>query len=169
VTGVTTASHRPSTEAPELAHPFANDLNWLLHRVAAGLGNVEDDVSRRHGLGIRAFLVLSTIASSPPLTQLALGQQLGLDKTAVTSVLDRLEAGGWIIRLSAPGDRRARVPEATKKGRELATTVSSEIRDAEASILAALSPDDTEHLRTLLQRLAFGPFADAAPISGSCI
>jgi DNA-binding MarR family transcriptional regulator len=137
--------------------------------VAAGLGTVQDDVARRHGIGIRGFIVLSTIASTPPVTQLVLGQQLGLDKTAVTAVLDRLEAGGLIIRRSAPGDRRARVPEATKKGRGLAAKVCSEIHEAEASTLAELSPDDINQLRSLLQRLAFGSLPDAPIVSGSCI
>jgi DNA-binding MarR family transcriptional regulator len=150
-------------------HPFVNDLNWLVHRVGAGLGSALDAVAQRHGLGIRAYVVLSTISSSGSRTQLMLGQQLGLDKTAVTDVLDRLEAGGWIVRVPAPDDRRARIAEATDAGSALATMLRSEMAETQQAILAKLPPGDEDRLKRLLHNLAFGPLADAPPLSGSCI
>jgi DNA-binding MarR family transcriptional regulator len=151
------------------ANPLADDLNWLLHRVGAGLGGALDHVTRRHGSGVRGYVVLKALAGSPPLTQLALGQQLGLDKTAVTAVLDALEAQGWVTRLPAPGDRRARIAEVTAAGRAWVERVAREVEAAEADVLADLSPDQREQLRQLLASLAFGRSASAHPPAGSCL
>jgi len=65
--------------------------------------------------------------------------------------------------------RRARLCEATDKGSKLAHTVAEEIAETEQQLLAHLSPGDRATLVGLLRQLAFGPFADSAPISGSCI
>ncbi|MGW3150296.1 MarR family winged helix-turn-helix transcriptional regulator [Streptomyces sp. NPDC001177] len=151
-------------------HPFAKDLNWLLHRVAAALGSAEDQVASRYGLGIRGYVVLRTISAGPETSQLTLGRNLGLDKTTLTAVLDRLETAGLIVRRPAPGDRRARICEATAQGREIARQVAEEIAETERRLLADhLGAQEYDALIGVLRRLAFGAFADAAPITGSCI
>ncbi|KUN18229.1 MarR family transcriptional regulator [Streptomyces corchorusii] len=161
----------PSTSAAQTSgeHPFATDLNWLLHRVAAGLGSAQDEVARRHGLGVRDYVVLRTVAEGTPTSQLALGKDLGLDKTTLTAVLDRLEGAGLVVRRPSASDRRTRVCEATESGRDLADRAAKEIALTERELLAALKPQERRLLVTLLRDLAFGPFADAAPVTGSCI
>ncbi len=155
---------------PEQGHPFEQDLNWLLHRVGASLGSAQDEIARRHGLGgIRSYVVLRTIAESNGWVQLALGKALGLDKSALTIVLDRLDEAGLITRRPVPGDRRARLCETTDKGSKLARSVAEEVAETEQQLLADLSPGDRATLVGLLRQLASGPFADSAPISGSCI
>ncbi len=150
-------------------HPLAEDLNWLLHRVGGGLGAALDQVARAHGAGIRGYLVLKALAAAPPVTQLVLGQRLGLDKTAVTAVLDALEAQGWVVRRPAPHDRRARISEATPAGREWVERVAPEMERVQAEVLADLSHEQREQLLRLLQALVLGSFASAAPPSGSCV
>lgn len=160
----------PASEALDAAeHPLGDDINWLLHRVAAGLGGAVDAAARRHGLGVRAYVVLSTINDSGPHTQLGLGQLLALDKTAVTAVLDQLERDGWIVRTVDPNDRRVRRPEITRAGRTVVARARVGVEDAEKTILGELSDRDVQTLRKLLRRLAFGPVAVAAPVSGSCL
>ncbi|GAB7102006.1 hypothetical protein JCM4814A_03200 [Streptomyces phaeofaciens JCM 4814] len=150
-------------------HPFASDLNWLLHRVAASLGSAQNEVARRHGLGIRDYVVLRTVASGAPTSQLALGKDLGLGKTTLTAVLDRLEGAGLVLRRPAAGDRRTHVCEATETDWELAGRVAHEIARTEDGLLSTHGPRERRLLVTLLRELAFGTFAGSAPISGSCI
>jgi MarR family transcriptional regulator, organic hydroperoxide resistance regulator len=69
-------------------------------------------VARAEGLvGVRDWIVLSAVMAQPDRTQLALGHALGLDETTLTSLLDRLETDGLIIRSLDPRDRRARIPQ----------------------------------------------------------
>lgn len=164
-----TAATAPQEPLDAAEHPLGDDINWLLHRVAAGLGSAVDAAARRHGLGIRAHVVLSAINDSGPHTQLGIGQLLALDKTAVTAVLDQLEGSGWIVRTVDPNDRRARRPEITKAGRAIVARSRVDVEKAESAILSTMSDSEVQTLRELLRKLAFGPVADAAPVSGSCI
>ncbi|WP_331728447.1 MarR family transcriptional regulator [Streptomyces sp. NBC_01176] len=104
-----------------------------------------------------------------PTSQLALGKDLGLDKTTLTAVLDRLEGAGLVVRRPSASDRRTRVCEATESGRDLADRAAKDVSLTEQELLVALKPEEHRLLVTLLRELAFGPFADAAPVSGSCI
>jgi DNA-binding MarR family transcriptional regulator len=159
----------PGEPVDAAEHPLGDDINWLLHRVAAGLGEAVDGAARRHGLGIRAHVVLTAINDSGPHTQLGIGQLLALDKTAVTAVLDQLESNGWIVRKVDPNDRRARRPEITKAGRIIVAKSRVDVDKASAAMLAEISEADVQTLRALLRRLAFGPISDASPVSGSCL
>ena len=74
------------------------DLTWLLHRAAQRMRAALDQVARTCGLaGVRDWIVLAALTAEPGRTQLALAHDLGLDKTTLTSLLDRLEAGGLVI------------------------------------------------------------------------
>lgn len=143
-----------------------SDLNWLLHRAAQRFGEAMERVAHEHGVGVRGHLVLSALTDAPGRTQLALGTALGLDKTTLTTVLDKLERHGLVVRRPDPADRRVRIPEITAAGREAQARVTPALRKAEAELLSTLSPEEREMLRTIL-----GKFADhgACPPAGSCI
>jgi DNA-binding MarR family transcriptional regulator len=158
-----------SPSAPNVPHPFGADLNWLLHRVGFALGSFLSDVVVPHGLSVRTWVVLSTVASNPDMTQLAVGSALGLDKTTVTAAIDRLEKAGLVSRREAPGDRRARVVDITKAGRKLAERVEVETSARQAALLEDVDRADLDTMMRTLQQLAFGPFTKIAPITGSCI
>jgi DNA-binding MarR family transcriptional regulator len=162
-----TDANRSSTR--DVPHPFGADLNWLLHRVGFALGSFLSDVVEPHGLSVRTWVVLSTVASNPDMTQLALGSALGLDKTTVTAAIDRLEGAGLVSRREAPGDRRARVVDITEAGRQLAEKVELETSARQAAILAGVDRADLDSMTRTLQQLAFGPFTKSAPLTGSCI
>jgi MarR family transcriptional regulator, organic hydroperoxide resistance regulator len=142
------------------------DLTWLLHRAAQNMRNAFDEAARAHGLtGARDWIVLSALSTGPRQTQLSLAQSLGVDKTTMTSLLDRLEGRGLTMRGTDSHDRRARIPELTEDGRRVQAEVSCVRDQVEASLLAAFTPDERLLLRNLLTRLA----DESAPATGSCI
>jgi DNA-binding MarR family transcriptional regulator len=151
-----------------LAQPA--DLTWLLHRAAQRMRAALDQVARAQGLtGVRDWIVLSALIAQPGRTQLALGHALGLDKTTLTSLLDRLEASDLIIRSLDPHDRRARIPQVTKAGRRTQARVTHARDHAEAELLRTFSPQERHLLRDLLTRLAADQRGDCLHASGSCI
>src|SRR5438477_11064796 len=101
----------PATCAAARTLLRTSDLNWLLHRAARRLGEALDSVAQQHGVGIRGQLVLTALIEEPGRTQLALGAALGLDKTTLTSTLDKLEQAELVVRRPDPQDRRVRIPE----------------------------------------------------------
>ena len=146
-----------------------DDLTWLLHRCAQRMRGALDEAARQHGLtGARDWIVLSAIAVGPRQTQLALALSLGLDKTTMTSLLDRLESAGLVTRYQDSRDRRARIPELTETGNRVQHELIAARDQAEAAVLRQFSADEQRVLRAMLNRLAEGP-ADDPKTTGSCM
>ena len=142
------------------------DLTWLLHRAAQHMRAGLDEAARGHGLtGARDWIVLSALAEGPRLTQLALAQSLGLDKTTMTSLLDRMESRGLVTRCTDSHDRRARIPELTEDGRRVQGEMISARDRVEAALLATFTPEEQHLLRDLMARLA----GESEKATGSCI
>ena len=147
------------------ADPDRPDLTWLLHRAAQHMRVGLDEAAREHGLtAARDWIVLSALAAGPRQTQLALAQSLGLDKTTMTSLLDRMESRGLVTRRTDSHDRRARIPELTGEGRRVQAEVTSARDCVEAGLLSGFTADEQAQLRGLLTRLTVAPSAH-----GSCI
>jgi DNA-binding MarR family transcriptional regulator len=78
---------------------------------------------------------------------------LGIDPPNATVVVDDLESQGLVRRRPHPTDRRAKLVEATRKGKQLARR-ADEILATPPPALTALSADDLEALRRILGSLA---------------
>ncbi len=125
-----------------------------------------DEAARAHGLAAaRDWIVLAALSTGPRQTQLSLANSLGLDKTTMTALLDRMEARGLITRSLDRHDRRARIPELTEEGRRVQAAVTGARNRVEAELLRTFSETEQRQLRELLARLA----AAAASDHGSCI
>ncbi|WP_432974143.1 MarR family winged helix-turn-helix transcriptional regulator [Dactylosporangium sp. CA-233914] len=156
---------QPSAPAAVGPNPSVDsEITWLLHRAAQHLRGATGDVAEQHGLTMRDYIVLSALGKTPGLTQSDLGRALGLDKTTLMSQLDRLERRGLVVRHSAPGDRRLRIPVITADGEALRATVAEACAAVEASVLDAFSQRQVQTLRRMLVAI-IGDSADR----GSCL
>jgi DNA-binding MarR family transcriptional regulator len=81
-----------------------------------------------------------------------LADELGIDPPNATVVVDDLESLGLARRQSHPTDRRAKVVEATRKGKEIAKRANA-ILSTPPPALRALSPDDLAQLGRILAQL----------------
>jgi MarR family transcriptional regulator, organic hydroperoxide resistance regulator len=127
-----------------------SEITWLLHRAAQRMRGATGDVAEQHGLTLRDYIVLSALDKSPGLTQSDLGKTLGLDKSTLMSQLDRLERRGLVVRHSAPGDRRLRIPVITGEGETLRATVAEACAAVEARVLGTVSEEQVRTLRQIL-------------------
>jgi MarR family transcriptional regulator, organic hydroperoxide resistance regulator len=87
-----------------------------------------------------------------PMSELSVAA--GSRPTTLTSVLDRLEGRGLVIRGSAPRDRRVVLIELTPSGREAAAAVRAAIDALEQQALGSLPAGALTGLRAGLQALA---------------
>ena len=93
------------------------ELGWALGTVTrAHLRAAQDVVGGLPG-GPRGYQVLAAAATGAAGSQLALGRQLGVDRTVMTYLLDELEQAGLVERTPDPTDRRARRITLTEDGR----------------------------------------------------
>lgn len=127
------------------------DLTWLAHRAAAALGQAFNEVSRQAGLAdLRDWLVLALISDGPQRTQLEIATELGIDKTTLVAILDRLERDGLIVRELAAHDRRVRIPVATPKGLRVKEQVAVARETAVSRRLSAIPQADHAKFHAML-------------------
>jgi len=81
-----------------------------------------------------------------------LADELTIDPPNATVIVDELEALGLVRRQSHPTDRRAKVVEATRKGKEIAKRANA-IMSTPPHVLRTLSPDDLGELERILDQL----------------
>lgn len=130
------------------------DLGWALGAIMRSyLRSAGEAVGGVPG-GPRGYQVLATAASGESTSQLALAQHLGVDRTAMTYLLDDLEGAGLVERRPDPADRRARRVAITDSGRAQLCELKVRLLAAEAGLLEPLADEECTVLRGLLHRLA---------------
>jgi DNA-binding MarR family transcriptional regulator len=148
-----------SGEPSDVAGPRGTaDLTWLAHRAAEALGEAFNKVSRDAGLAdLRDWLVLALVSDGNQRTQLEIAHQLGIDKSTLVVLLDRLEKDGLVIRTISQRDRRVRIPQATPAGIEVVEKVAIARDAAINERLAAIPPSERAMFHATLWRIVGGP------------
>jgi DNA-binding MarR family transcriptional regulator len=104
-------------------------------------------------------LVLLTFSSRGSLPLGKMGERLQVHPTSVTSIVDRLESAGLVLRRRHPEDGRAVLAEITSEGRSLVEQATRELVGADFG-LGALDESELRGLSDLLRpvREAAGDF-----------
>jgi DNA-binding MarR family transcriptional regulator len=100
------------------------------------------------------FGVLVVIDANPGLSQTRLGNALGVDRSTVVAVIDRLEARGLVVRQDAPQDRRSHALYLSRDGKAALARLTERVCAHEDAIARALSHEERTLLIALLQRVA---------------
>lgn len=92
---------------------------------------------------------LWTLNSAGPVPMRGLAEQVHVDPTQITAVVDRLEDAGLAARRVHPTDRRIKIVELTDQGRAFLDGLWERLLD-EAPPLVNLTDDEVETLERLL-------------------
>ena len=130
------------------------ELGWALGTVMRNYLRVAGGALAEVPGGPKGYLVLSSLGTGQPSTQVALAQHLGVDRTMMTYLLDDLEEAGLVERRPDPADRRARRVSLTETGVARLTEFMCGLHNAEDALLEPLDPAERTQLRDLLRRLA---------------
>jgi DNA-binding MarR family transcriptional regulator len=95
-------------------------------------------------------LVLLSFSSRGSLPLGKMGERLQVHPTSVTSIVDRLEASGHVVRRRHPADGRGVLAEITPTGRELVELATAELVGADFG-LGALDDEGLASLSELLR------------------
>ncbi|HET6626496.1 MAG TPA: MarR family transcriptional regulator [Nocardioidaceae bacterium] len=111
-----------------------------------------DDLLRPHGLSFARYeaLVLLTFAKAGSLPLGKMGERLQVHPTSITSIIDRLEGAGLVVRRRHPDDGRAVLAEITPAGRAVVEAATADLVAARFAI-ADLSSDQLRELSALLK------------------
>lgn len=88
-----------------------------------------DELLRPHGLSFARYeaLVLLSFTRSGSLPLGKMGERLQVHPTSITSIIDRLESAGLVVRRRHPEDGRAVLAEITDAGRALVEAATADL------------------------------------------
>ncbi|TDV41735.1 MarR family winged helix-turn-helix transcriptional regulator [Actinophytocola oryzae] len=143
------------------------DLGWTLGVVFRAYVKATNAAVGDLPGGHRGYQILTAATRDQPESQSALCQQLGIDRTVMTYLLDDLEAADLVARRAAPTDRRTRHVVATETGRARLADLDRRLAHAETHVLSGLSKDEQRSLKALLGRLA-SHVNELDPVADTC-
>ncbi|MEM7443308.1 MAG: MarR family transcriptional regulator [Pseudomonadota bacterium] len=100
------------------------------------------------------FGVLVLIDSNEGLSQSELGEALGIDRSTMVAVIDRLEARGLVVRAPSPSDRRSYALKLSDEGASLLAEITPAVLAHERAMAASLTAEEQQTLTALLAKLA---------------
>ena len=136
---------------------FSNRFGFIVNEVGRLYGRQFDQLSREElGLSRAQCRLIGQVAwneSGHPPTQAELAQHLDLTPMAVATLVDRMEAAGWITRRPSETDRRANAIELQPRA-EAALAKAFAVSDrVQESALAGFSAVERKQLVSMLQRV----------------
>jgi DNA-binding MarR family transcriptional regulator len=128
--------------------------------------DVHARISQRHGLPPVQAKLLCVLAPGPR-RMAELAQCFGVEKAALTGLVDRAERRGFVSRSPVAGDRRALDVTLTSSGRLTATAFHADASAELDQLLSPLAPSDREDFRTALAKIiaTTRPSPPAAPVT----
>jgi DNA-binding MarR family transcriptional regulator len=99
------------------------------------------------------FSALLLAHANPGIAQIEIGNQLGIDKASVVSLIDRMEEAGWVTRKRSADDRRRQGIFLTSAGEKACRTLKREMIDHERKFVGRYTDQELRTLIALLRRL----------------
>lgn len=132
-----------------LPESLAGYVSYLLRRVHAQFSATVDGT----GTDSRDFLVLDALTGQDWASQLDLAERLGINRTIMVQVIDRLEDRGEVQRTRNPDNRRQYVLSLTDRGRGALGSMRRAVAERDAQLTAVLTREERARLDELLARL----------------
>ncbi|MEO3858165.1 MarR family transcriptional regulator [Acrocarpospora sp. B8E8] len=144
--GCTTGTQRAGAGDPDM------DVAAGLVQLTALVQGIYARVSERHDLTpVQAKLLCVLLGGPRGMADLA--QCFGVEKAALTGLMDRAERRGLAQRSSVPGDRRALQATLTDAGHQAATAFHAEVSAELSRLIAPLSDSDRERFRSTMAEI----------------
>ncbi|MDA3629125.1 MarR family transcriptional regulator [Saccharopolyspora sp. WRP15-2] len=124
---------------------------------AAVLREIEADLAHKHGLSLNEFDALINIPAAGVRFR-ELTDRVILSQSALSRLVDRLEARGLVARGGAEDDSRVVEIELTEEGKKLARSAArTNAAAVERAFADRLSGEELEYLYAVFARLLGGP------------
>lgn len=147
-------------DAPIRIHPSMRSFTgYCLYKVALRLRGRMDHELESFGLVAPQCGMMALLKTIGPMTQIELGSHLSIDKATMVRFLDILENKKFLIRVTDPKDRRAKVLQVTKAGEKILEAALKIKARVEEEVFAPLTKSERETFRALIAKVAI----DEAP------
>ena len=143
---------------PRMAVPFSTDpevaefAGQLFFRLWRASHTRTADALSQIGLTPALFALLNVLGAREGSIQQQLSADMGIDPSAMVSLIDELESAGLAERRRRPGDRRAWEVSITTRGRRTLDRARRLVLEVEDEVLGGLSASERRQLLKLLRR-----------------
>ena len=127
----------------------------LLNCIAHELDKYHNKVFGPYGITGKQAAILSFMSfnSNNKLTQRDFEQEFDLRPSTINSVLNNLEAGGFVTRTVSKTDGRAKIVTAEQKGRELFDVIIGSMQRQNDLVIKGFSQAEQQQLHSFLHRI----------------
>ncbi|MEU4197331.1 MarR family transcriptional regulator [Kribbella sp. NPDC026611] len=126
------------------------DVGTGLMQLTNLVQDIYTTVSDRHDLTpVQARLLCVLLGGPRGMAELA--QMFGVEKAALTGLMDRIEKRGLAERSAVPGDRRALQVTLTAAGRKAAIAFHTDMGEALSALTDPISAADRDHFRSVVE------------------
>jgi len=129
-------------------------VGYLIRKAHSGLFQSFTEALDDLGLAPGQYNALLLIGLNPGLSQMALADASGIDRTTVVPITERFAKAGWVRRTRRTEDRRVYCLRLTPAGEAVLKSAQPLIDAHEKEFVAALRPGERALLRSLLARIA---------------
>jgi DNA-binding MarR family transcriptional regulator len=131
-------------------------VGFLLSRATWAMNNAVNRMLRESGLGdisVAYFAVIQALWETDGLSISDLGEKVQLEKSTMTSLIDRMEAAGLLRRDDHPTDRRAYRICVTVRGRELEGKLDPVVTEAYQRLTRGIPEEKLKTAAAVLQTI----------------
>ena len=107
-----------------------------------------------YDVSVTQCYALETLVKQGPLRLQALAEEMYLDKSTASRVIDALERKGYVVRIEDAQDRRAIRVQSTASGQALYSAIRSDLIAEERAMIESLSTEARQASLMLLRQLA---------------
>ncbi|MDW7651818.1 MAG: MarR family winged helix-turn-helix transcriptional regulator [Bacillota bacterium] len=132
-----------------------NSLGFLLAKCHQKAFHIFRQKLEPYNLTPPQFATLAFLWKKDGVTQVKLGELMGVDRTTISGIVDRLERTELVRRDADAADRRSWMLFLTEKGRNMEGELSPLAREFNDSLAMDLSEDERSQLVTTLAKIRF--------------
>lgn len=134
--------------------PVEKHLGYLLRRVSNAASGAFARALKQEQTSIAEWVVLREVYERGQVSPGELAELLGVTRGAVSKIIDKLEAKGWVHASAKSDDSRFRVISVSQSGRRSAPALAAIADRNDASYFDCLSEREQSSLRSILVKLA---------------
>ncbi len=128
-------------------------FGYCLFKVASKQKSLAEREVSKMGMQTIHLGILVILGDEGPMSQMELGESLGIDKASMVKLIDKLEKLKLISRKSDINDRRVNLLTVTDRGKKTAIKAKEIVLQVEKKFLLCLSDQEQANLRLYLSKL----------------
>ncbi|MBC7713164.1 MAG: MarR family transcriptional regulator [Rhizobacter sp.] len=111
------------------------------------------DILDEYGMVPPQMAILEILDGSESINQVSLGSELGLDKVSIVRMIDGLQELEYVKRVQGKEDKREKIIQITKEGKETLVALRKRNVAREKKFLSPLTAAEAETLKKLIMKL----------------